>query len=47
MVAVMFGDFIRLGFLLLVGAALVLITTSYIGFLVQEFSGGGEVVIEQ
>jgi hypothetical protein len=42
----MFDDFIRLAFLGLVGATLVLITASYIGFLVQEFSSRREVVIE-
>jgi hypothetical protein len=42
----MLDDFIRLGFLALIGATLVLITASYIGFLVQEFASRGEVVIE-
>jgi len=42
----MFDDVIRLSFLSLVGASLVLITTAYLGFLVQQFSSGGEIVIE-
>lgn len=43
---VMFDDFVRLGLLTLVGAALVLVTAGYLGFLVQELSSRGEIVIE-
>jgi hypothetical protein len=42
----MFDDFIWLAFLGLVAAMLVLITASYLGFLIQEFSSRREIVIE-